>query len=80
MSGYFWENLFSPEFLSLKSCIMLPSFLVLEINWKREEKEGHGGGAILKVNGTSCVALMLPHGLRRKASLCGCSHLCLILR
>lgn len=53
MSGYFWENLFSPEFLSLKSCIMLPSFLVLEINWKKEEKEGHGGGAILKVNGTA---------------------------
>ena len=47
MSGYFWENLFSPEFFGLKSCIMLPSFLVLEINWKREEKEGHGGGAIL---------------------------------
>lgn len=32
MSGYFGENLFFPEFFGLKSCIMPPSSLVLEIN------------------------------------------------
>ena len=45
MSGYFGENLFFPEILGLKSCIMPPSSLVLEINWKREENgEGWGRG------------------------------------
>ena len=69
MSGYFGENLFFPEFLGLKSYIMPPSSLVLEINWKREEiREGRGRGNPESMNAPSCVVLLLHSGTRRKSS------------
>lgn len=41
MSEYFLKNLISPEFLGLKSYIML-SLLILETNWKGKERKDMG--------------------------------------
>lgn len=70
MSGYFGENLFFPEILGLKSCIMPPSSLVLEINWKREENGEGWGKEILKGNAPSC-GIIAAHRTKRKS--CGIS-------
>lgn len=39
MSGDFCQNVFSPECLGLESCTMLLPILVLETNWKGEERK-----------------------------------------
>lgn len=83
MSGYFGENLFFSEFLGLKSCIMPPSSLVLEINWKREEKgEGRGRGNPESEGSQLCgiSAALRPEKEIVWDFLCGRSGRCLILR
>lgn len=83
MSGYFGENLFFPEILGLKSCIMPPSSLVLEINWKREENgEGWGRGNPER-ECTQLCGIIAAHRTKKEILwdfLCGSSGLCLILR